>query len=360
MDEEIAFHLEMRAAELVRDGAAPDDARRQALREFGDVEEARRRLRSSDEEAQRARRRTDRWSELRQDVRFAARQLRRSPGFTLLALFTLALGVGANTAVFTLVNGILLRSLPYEGADRIVTLWQRGKGGGPDHVSDENFRDWQRRSRSFEAMAYYTNYDFTGPVTVLGAQTAVRAWTSEVSRDFFRVFAVRPVRGRLFTAEERREGGAPVALVSYGFWQGHLGGDPRVLGRTLDLYGTRYDVVGVLPPGFSYPADTEIWLPAEREGENHSRGALNWPTCCAPAAAATRAAAGTTRGARWWPGRWRWRCCSWSAPASWSAASARCCRARWGSAPTTSSPWTCRCPSRSTRTTSASPRTMTG
>jgi putative ABC transport system permease protein len=213
---------------------------------------------------------------LLQDLRYAVSQLRAGPGFTLVAVATLALGIGANTAMFSVTHEVLLRPLPYEEPDRIVTLWEKHGEDASWAVSEPNFSDWQRLSRSFEAMALHSNYGFGGPPTILGAETAVRGWTAAVSTDFFSVFGVQATRGRLFAADEHRQGGPPVAVVSHSFWRNHLGADPDALGRTLTLWREAFEIVGILPPSFRYPGETDIWIPLERFGANSWRTAHNW------------------------------------------------------------------------------------
>ncbi|MGH7529915.1 MAG: ABC transporter permease [Gemmatimonadales bacterium] len=208
------------------------------------------------------------------DVRYDLRQLRASPGFTLVAVLTLALGIGANTAVFSVVNGVLLRPLPYEKPDGIVTLWeQTTEQGGSVHVSRPNFRDWQEQARSFEALALHSSPDFGGPTTVLGGRAATRVRVTTVSADFFRIFRVQPALGRVFAVDDFRWGSG-VAIVSYGFWRDQLGSNPDLARLTVDVYGRPLRVIGVLPRGFDYPGETAIWgsLPPTDEG----RRAHNW------------------------------------------------------------------------------------
>jgi putative ABC transport system permease protein len=211
-----------------------------------------------------------------QDLRFALRQLRRSPGFSAAAIFTLALGIGGVAAVFSVVHGVLLRPLPYDGADRIVTLWESLQDGRRSAISEPNFADWREYSRSFEVIALHGNPDFGGPATILGAETAVRARATPVWDGFFSVFRISPAIGRRFATDERQQGAPGVVKISDSFWRTHLAADPNVLGRTLEFWGEMYEVVGVLPEGFHYPADTDLWFPAERFGSNSYRTAHNW------------------------------------------------------------------------------------
>ena len=171
-----------------------------------------------------------------------------------LAVLIMALGIGANTAVFSVVNAVLLKPLAYHDPDRIVTLTNpltTGETSSPlavKLVSIPNFQDWHDQSSSFEAMAFY--YSWKNPV--MAGSTAEYAQVTKVSPEFFRVFAVEPVVGRFFDAEESMPGGSGALLISYAYWQSHFGGDPGVLGRTIRRYNTAQTIVGVLPPGFRW------------------------------------------------------------------------------------------------------------
>jgi predicted permease len=207
-----------------------------------------------------------------QDLRYALRQIMRRPGFAAVLLVTLALGIGATTAIFTVVNGVLLRPLPYPDADRIVQVWEVNQRGRQVQVADPNFQDWQQQSRSFAALAQISAY---GPVSVSGASGPVRAAAAAVSRDFFAVLGLRPVHGRLFTPEEQREGGARAVVISHGFWQRQLGGSISLEDVTLRFLGDVYAVVGVMPPALGYPTGVELWFPRELGGFNPHRTAHN-------------------------------------------------------------------------------------
>ncbi len=193
-----------------------------------------------------------------QDLKYGARQLARSPGFTAVAVLTLALGIGANTALFSVVNAVLLRPLPYQQPDRIVTLWQENqKLGTLEEVSPPNFLDWQERSRSFEAMALIQPYglDYAGD----GEPESLRA--SLVTEGFFRALGVNPLVGRPFSPQEYQPGSSNVVVLSYGLWQRKFGGDPAIVGRVLRLDERPHTVVGVMPPEFQFPPKQEIWAP---------------------------------------------------------------------------------------------------
>jgi len=206
------------------------------------------------------------------DIRCGIRTLLARPGFTALAVLTLALGIGACTAIFSVVDGVLLRSLPYPDADRIVQLREVSPNGGQIAFAEPNFLDVRARSYSFESLAQYNG----GLTTVTGGSEPVRVRSLVVSSDFFRVLAVQPALGRGFLPEESKPGGAPVAVVSHGFWQRLLGGRSNLAGTTLRLMDQSVSVVGVMPAGFSFPRDAEIWLPREVFPAETSRSAHNW------------------------------------------------------------------------------------
>jgi len=208
------------------------------------------------------------------DVRFALRGLAKAPGFAAVAILTLALGIGACTAIFSVVNGVLLQPQPYDQADRIVVLRGISKEGNPmGNMPDQVFRDWQEGTHSFESMAHYNS----GEGSVAGGSEPVRVSIGGVSQDFFKVLRVRPLLGRLPRPEEHKYGAAPVAVVSFGFWKRILGGDPDFASKQLRSGGYNFTVVGVLPDGFRFPARVEVWAPGEIYNKpNPSRSAHNW------------------------------------------------------------------------------------
>ena len=207
------------------------------------------------------------------DLKFALRSLLKNPGFTLLAVLVMALGIGANTAVFSVVNAVLLKPLAYSNPDRIVTLsslWR--KSGGHGQVSAPDYHDWQRQSSAFAAMAYYQNDE----TSVTAGSSAEYGQVAMVTPEFFRVFALEPVVGRSFTPEEQKAGGAPVVVISQSFWQSHFGGNARALGQTVKMLDKTFSIVGVLPGGFHFPEKTDIWFPASTFEETESRSAHNY------------------------------------------------------------------------------------
>src|SRR5882762_3993962 len=206
------------------------------------------------------------------DIRYGVRSLLARPGFTALAVFTLALGIGASTAIFSVVDGVLLRSLPYPNAERIVQLREVNSAGLQMAFAELNYLDVRARSRTLEAVAQYGG-DLT---TVTGGSEPVRALTFWVSGDFFRVLGITPIVGRTFLPEESKPGGTPVAVVSYGFWQRLLGGKSDLAGTTLRLMDQNVTVVGIMPAGFAFPQKAEVWIPRELFPQETSRSAHNW------------------------------------------------------------------------------------
>ncbi len=195
-----------------------------------------------------------------QDVRYGARQLVRNPGFAAVAVLTLALGIGANTAIFSVVNAVLLRPLPYDDPEQLVMVWEsRPREGVYDNpVAPLDFFDWRQRNQSFQDMAafQYSTMDLTG------AGEPERIGTGIVSAAYFRVFGVEAVRGRTFLPEEEQDGRHRVVVLSYGLWQRRFGGEPAVVGKALTLGGESYEVVGVVPESFDVPAPgIEMWRP---------------------------------------------------------------------------------------------------
>jgi len=272
LEEELQEHLQREIEEGLRSGLDQEEARYAARRAMGAI--------AKSKEESRDARRVNFIDDLSRDLRYAGRSMRRSPGFTTLAVMIMALGIGANTAVFSVVNAVLLKPLAYRDPERIVTLSTRVIAGSAnaaqtsldEQISIPNFQDWHDQSSSFEAMAYYNGREI--PATA-GA-TAEYARGTQVGPEFFQVFDVEPVLGRFFTTEEGKPGSGGAAMISYAYWQSHFAGDPHALGQTIRVYGRALPVVGVLPPGYRFPDDTDLWVPRnigtedmkDREGQN--------------------------------------------------------------------------------------------
>jgi predicted permease len=259
VDEELRFHLELRAAELEAAGLDPAAAREEAARRFGDVMETQRACVASDRERERTLRRREYVAELVQDLAHGLRQLRARPLFALATIVTLALGIGATTAIFGAADHVLFRPLPYRAIDRVVTLWELDRSGSASKrpVSPGNFVNWADRTTSFAAigLAEPSGSDLTGD----GPPEPVASW--RVTRGFFAALGVTPLLGRAFLAEEFEARAAPAVLISYGLWQRRFAANPAIVGRTIDVDGAKATVVGVLPRDLEYPGRKDLWVP---------------------------------------------------------------------------------------------------
>jgi putative ABC transport system permease protein len=209
---------------------------------------------------------------LLQDVRYALRQLRKNLGFTAVAVMTLALGVGATTAIFSVVYGVLLRPLPYAEASRIVAIFEIQPKGGWNRLADPNFDDFRDQSHSFQAIAKYSAY----PAAISGGSQPTRSMVAHISPEFLNVFRPQPIIGRDLAAGDNNKGAAPVALVSYGYWKQYLGASLDLSQLHLKIDDAIFSVVGVLPEGFHFPTEATIWVPADLKGENPSRSSHNY------------------------------------------------------------------------------------
>jgi predicted permease len=265
-DDEIQNHLEMLIDDNVRAGMTPDEARRQALLRFDGVEAVK--------EAYRDRRGLPLIETALQDVRYAVRTWRKNRAATLLGILVMALGIGANTAVFSVVHAVLLNPLPYPNPERIVTLTYLSNGGVGTgermrQVSVPDFLDWQRDSASFDSMAYYSG----GRASVMASAVADYAVVTTVTEDFFRVLSAQPSMGRAFTPEEAKEGGTGAALISERYARQRFGEPAGALGRTLRFFNRSVPIVGVLPASVDFPAGTDVWFTAiGNRSQHHRRG----------------------------------------------------------------------------------------
>jgi len=271
VDEELDFHLELLTREFVERGMGPAAARKAARRRMGDLASVRRICLDLGKRREREMRLT-RWiDELRFDLRFALRQLRRAPAFTLVAAATLALGIGANGAIFALVDATLLRPLPFPDPDRLVAVWESSEVDAREGASPLNVADWNERSRTFERLAGYI--PSVGGMVLAGAdgtaETVPRQW---VTAGVFDVLGVRPVAGRAFLPEDERLR-ANVVVLNEDFWRAHFGADPAVVGSDLRLDGEPYTVVGVVPQPSEVLGRTSMWALANYEPNPQLRGA---------------------------------------------------------------------------------------
>jgi len=209
---------------------------------------------------------------LMQDLRFALRVLRKHLGFSLISFLTLTLGIGATTAIFSVVYGVLLRPLPYEQPDQIVRLWEMSASGHPMNFADPNFDDLHAQNHTLQGLAVYTAV----PEPVSGGSEPTRNTVAAVSQDFFSILRVQPVRGHGFDSDDQRFGAAPTAMVSYGYWQQYLGGAENLDAIKLRIDNHPVSVIGVLPAGFRFPEDSSIWIPRGHYEHLPSRTAHNW------------------------------------------------------------------------------------
>ncbi len=214
------------------------------------------------------------------DLRYALRQLRKSPGFTFVAVITLALGIGANTAIFSVINAVLLRPLPYPEADRIVYLTESDPIQPSISINWLDFLDWKRDNTAFEELAVSRRESFN--LSGVAGREAERISGAVVSANFFKVIGLAPEIGRFFSNGEDKAGGPALAVISDGLWQRAFQRDPGVLGRAINLHNQLYTVVGVVPPQMSSPSGVDVWVPIMRRAagawdnrENHP-GLYGW------------------------------------------------------------------------------------
>ena len=192
-----------------------------------------------------------------QDVRYGVRMLLKNPGITVIVIIALALGIGANTAIFSVVNTVLLRPLPYEESDRLVFLNEKSPVLDEMSISYPNFTDWRNQTQTFEKMGVYNRASYN----LTGAGEAERIVTGQVSADLFSVLRVNALHGRVFTNDEDKPGGTPVVVLSYGLWQRRFGGQTSILNQPITLNTKQYVVIGVMPETFLYPSRVEMWVP---------------------------------------------------------------------------------------------------
>jgi predicted permease len=252
MDAELRFHMEAYTKDLERIGAAPEEAQRRARLEFGGIERAKEECREA--------RGAKIMETLVQDLRFGMRMLRKSPAFTIIAVLTLALGIGANSSIFSAVESVLLRPLPYKDPSRLVVIWSdlhRQRGPIHEWTNVADFNDWRAQSKTFKDMALF---DTWGP-TLSGKGEPVLLNGAAVTYAMFSMLGVAPALGRDLTPEDDRPNGPHVALLSDSLWRHLYNASPSVLGQTMNLDGVGYTIVGVMPPGFEPPIvpDREIW-----------------------------------------------------------------------------------------------------
>ena len=250
LDDELRFHLEMEADRLIREGLSPEKARREAMLRFGGVDRFAEKTREA--------RGTRLGEDAMQDLKYGLRMIVKNPVFSAVAIFTLALGIGANTAIYTVVEAVLLEPLPFENASELTLLWTRNDAENQDKymVSPMDFDDWRTMNSTFESMAAF--WPTTGTVTeVDGNPTRVRmVYTTE---DFFDVMGATPYAGRTFSPDDGPES-TQVVILSYGFWQRRFGSDPAIVGQAITIDGSPWQVIGILRPEHTFPTDADLWI----------------------------------------------------------------------------------------------------
>jgi predicted permease len=252
IDEELKFHLDARTRDNLNDGMNAEEAQHDARRRFGNATLAKERAYEMNIVMS--------IETISRDLRYALRSLRKSPGFTVAAILTLALGFGANTAVFTVVNGVLLRPLPFPEPGRLFLISYQSKQGMLENqpgLYDTAYLEYEKHNQAFRQIATF-NED---SATLTGAGDASRVPTAMVTSSFFPVLQVNPAMGRTFLPEEERQGNNRVALLSDKIWHDRFGANPNILGKTITLDGAKYSVVGIMPAGFTFPHEVAFWLP---------------------------------------------------------------------------------------------------
>lgn len=266
MDEELRFHLESQVEDYIKGGMNPKDARRAVLLQFGGVDKTK--------EESRDTRPTRFLENLWQDLRYGFRTLQKDRGYTLAAVLTLTLGIGANIAIFSIVNGVLLRPLPYDMPDQLsvfVASFEGRKDLGLDSTSPLFYRVWRERNTVFQELGMFE----TEPMDLTGAGEPERLNACYATSTTFGVLRVKPAQGRIFDAKEDTPGAERVVVLSDGFWKRRFGGDKNVVGKTIHLSDRAYTVLGIMPPGFRFPGeDTDLWAPYNVEEAE----AFNVPT----------------------------------------------------------------------------------
>jgi putative ABC transport system permease protein len=249
LDDEVHSYVDLLAEEKMREGMRPDEARRTARIELGGVEQVKEDVREV---------RAGAWLDIVfQDIRYGARMLRKNPGFTAVAILTLALGIGANTAIFSVVSAVLLRPLPYANPQQLIVLRETTQSVGPHSPSYPDFLDWRKQSRTFSQMAAINNREFN----LSGVAQPENISGYAVSANCLSMLGVRPFLGRDFLPSEDAPGSAPVVLLSYALWQSHLGADPSPVGKNITLDGRSFTIIGVLPPNIRLLEKTDILAP---------------------------------------------------------------------------------------------------
>ena len=254
LDKELRFHLDQQVAENLAAGMPPAEARRAAIRKLGGVAQI--------QEECRDMRRTDHIETFGRDLRYALRSLAKTPGFTAVILLTLALSIGANSAIFSVIHGVLLRPLPYPEANRIVRLFFHSADYPRFPLNPFDFRDYRARNRSFESLAGFTR----GDLQLSGTGQPERITAFQVTAGFFHVLGLHPARGHEFNSSDEIPGNGQQVILSDRLWQKRFDGDPHIVGRKITLDSQPFTVAGVMPPGTERACSWSCWA--------------RWAWCC--------------------------------------------------------------------------------
>jgi putative ABC transport system permease protein len=263
LDDEVSFHIEMRLQDLVRRGMSEADARQQALAEFGDAQRLKESLGRMDRSAQRDRRLARWFADCLYDVRFALRQILRSPLFAAVSILTVAIGIGATTSIMSAVRGIVLRPLPFESPDQLLRIYWRHERLGATALSVADFGDLRAQSVAFSGIAAW--YESTANLS--GSGEPERLESARVTDNFFDVLGVQPYSGRTFAAGDDRYGQPVRAVLSEEFWQRRFGGNRQIVGSTVRLDGKPVEVIGIVSGARAFPPDVDVWMPTQFEPE---------------------------------------------------------------------------------------------
>ena len=261
LDEELRAHMEHQVHKYVQSGLAVEEARRRARLEFGGLDQVKEECRDA--------RGVNLIETTLQDIRYGLRKLARSPGFTAVAVATLALGIGANTLIFSVVNAAILHPLPFRDAGRLVTQWATSPTvgySGPGSLTDKDYMEWRDQNRVFSDIAAFRGQ----PTNLTGVGEPVRLIGATITASLLHVLEVNPALGRAFAPEEEAAGHNRVVLLADRLWRSRFGSDPAVLGKAIKLDGEFYSVIGVMPEGFGFPNEADVWTPLTLKSEEHN------------------------------------------------------------------------------------------
>src|SRR4051812_44405283 len=263
VDEEIAYHIDRRTQEYIDGGMEPAAARAEAMRRFGYVREVRAETIRIDRAQARRESAGELLQSLARETGVATRALRRSPGFALMAVFCIALGIGVSTTVFSAVDAVLIRALPYPDADRLVAVYAQNveRGYHGTNISYKDYVSWRDDNQSLAALGMWTWVTKT-----ITEGESERVPGASTSANLFPLLGVKPILGRTFLPEEERLGASDVVILSHSLWQQRFGGDSAIVGRTIMMDGRPHHVVGVMPPHFNFPDRGEFWMPYAVDG----------------------------------------------------------------------------------------------